>query len=95
VDPISRQRRYSREEVARRGDEIYEREVLPHLSPTDEGKYALIDIETSDYEIDRDEIAASDRLLSRHTDAQVWMRQVGFRYTRRLRPTFKAAGLPA
>jgi hypothetical protein len=29
VDPISRQRRYSREEVARRGDEIYEREVLP------------------------------------------------------------------
>ena len=95
MDPISRQRRYSREEVARRGDEIYEREVLPHLSLADEGKYALIDIETSDYEIDRDEVAASDRLLARHPDAQVWMRQVGSLYARRFGPRFKTVGLTA
>jgi hypothetical protein len=95
VGQITRQRRYSREEVARRGDEIYEREVLPHLNPADEAKYALIDIETADYEIDRDEIAASDRLLARHPDAQVWMRQVGSRYARRFGPPFKTAGLTA
>jgi hypothetical protein len=95
VGQVSRQRRYSREEVARRGDEIYEREVLPLLSPTDEGKYALIDIETADYETDRDEIAASDRLLAQHPDAQVWMRQVGSRYARRFGPRFKTAGLTA
>jgi hypothetical protein len=41
------------------GDEIYEREVLPHLGPADEGKLALIDIETADYEIDRDEFKKS------------------------------------
>lgn len=81
----ARQRRYSREELARRGDEIYEREVLPRLGPADEGKYALIDIETADYELDRDEIAASDRLFARHPDAQVWMRQVGSPFTRRFR----------
>jgi hypothetical protein len=86
---ISRQRRYSLEEIARRGDEIYEREVLPRLSPADNGKYALIDIETADYEIDRDEVAASDRLLSRHPDAQVWMRQVGSHYARRFGPRLK------
>ncbi|HEV7504058.1 MAG TPA: hypothetical protein VGS07_04035 [Thermoanaerobaculia bacterium] len=57
--------RYSKEEFARRGDKIYEREVLPRLTSEDEGKYALIDIETGDYEIDRDEIAASDRLFAR------------------------------
>lgn len=91
----SRQRRYRREEVARRGDEIYEREVVPHLKPADEGKYALIDIETADYEIDRDEIAASDRLLARHPDAQVWMRQIGSRYTRRFGPRFKTTGSTA
>ncbi len=90
-----RQRRYSREEVARRGDEIYEREVLPRLSPADEGKYALIDIETAEYEIDRDEMAASDRLLARHPEAQVWMRQVGSRYARRFGPRFKTAGFTA
>jgi hypothetical protein len=95
VGQTSRQRRYSREEVARRGDEIYEREVLPRLSAADEGKYALIDIETGAYEIDRDEVSASDRLLARHPDAQVWMRQVGSRYARRFGPRFKTAGLRA
>ncbi len=91
----SRKRRHSREEVARRGDEIYEHDVLPRLAPTDDGKYALIDIESADYEIDRDETAASDRLLARHPDAQVWMRQIGSRYARRFGPRFKTAGLTA
>lgn len=90
---ISRQRRYSLEEIARRGDEIYEREVIPRLNPSDEGKYVLIDIETADYEIDRDEISASDRLLARHPDAQVWMIQIGSRYARRFGPRFKTTGL--
>jgi hypothetical protein len=63
--------RYSKEEFARRGDEIYEREVLPRLTSEDEGKYALIDIETGDYEIDWDELAASNRLFARRPDAQV------------------------
>lgn len=89
MSQTSRQPRYSKEEFARRGDEIYEREVLPHLSPEDEGKYALIDIETGDYEVDRDEIAASDRLFARRPDAQVWFRQVGSRYARRFGPRFK------
>ena len=81
--------RYNREEVAQRGDEIYERRILPQLSPEDEGKLVLIDVETGDYEVDRDEIAASDRLLARHPDAQVWMRQVGSQYARRFGPRAK------
>ena len=73
-----------RDEIARRGDEIYESKVRPHLAPEDEGKFVLIDIESGDHEVDRDEVAASDRLLARHPDAQVWMVQVGARYARRL-----------
>jgi hypothetical protein len=86
VTPIPR---HGREEVARRGDQIYEREILPRLGPADEGKFALIDVVTGDYEVDGDEIAASDRLLARHPDAQVWTRQVGSRYARRFGPRFK------
>jgi hypothetical protein len=78
------QPRYDAEEVARRGDEIYERAVLPHLEPEDQGKLVLIDIETESWEIDWDEIAASDRLLARIPDAQVWMRLVGARHARRI-----------
>jgi hypothetical protein len=87
--------RYSRDEVARRGDEIYEREVLPRLGPEDEGKFALIDVETGDFEVDRDEIAASDRLLVRRPDAQVWTRQVGSKYARRFGPRFKTLAAQA
>lgn len=72
-----------RKEIARRGDEIYEAKVRPSLGPKDQGKFALIDIKSGDYELDRDEVAASDRLLARHPDAQVWMVQVGSRYARR------------
>lgn len=84
---MARVPQYNREEIARRGDEIYEREVLPNLRPEDEGKFALLDIATGDYEVDRDEVAASDRLLARHPDAQVWVRQVGSRYARRFMVT--------
>ena len=83
--------RYSRTEVAQRGDEIYEREILPSLSGEAIGRFVLIDVETGDYEVDSDEVAASDRLLARRPDAQVWTRQVGSRYARRFGPRFKTS----
>ena len=75
--------RYSKDEFARRGNEIYERDVRPHLTASDAGKFVVIDIETGAYEIDPDELAASDRLLARHPEAQVWLLRVGSRYARR------------
>lgn len=72
--------RYSKEEFARRGEEIFERVVRPRVEGEDERKFVLIDIETEDFEVDVDEIAASDRLFARNPDAQVWFRRVGSRY---------------
>lgn len=80
------QPRYSKEEFAQRGDEIYERTILPRLKAEDEGKFVVIDIETGAYEIDTDELAASDRLLAIHPNAQTWLRRVGSRYVRRFGP---------
>lgn len=77
------QPRYSMEEFALRGDEIYARDIHPNLTDHDEGKFVLIDIDTGAYEIDADEIAASDRLLARHPDAQVWMTLAGSHFARR------------
>ena len=39
-------RRWTKEEFAKRGDAIYEKEVQPRLNPEDEDKFAAIDIET-------------------------------------------------
>jgi hypothetical protein len=81
------QPRYSREEFARRGDELYERVVKPMLQPSDIGKSVCIDIETGDFEIDADEVAAFDRLFAKNRDAQVWVTQAGSHYARRFGPS--------
>lgn len=77
------QPRYDREEFARRGDEVYEHEVRPHLKPEDDGKLVAVDIDTGEYEIDVDELAVVDRLRARRPQAQVWLVRVGSRYVRR------------
>ncbi len=75
--------RYSKEEFARRGDEIYERVVRSRSGVDDLGKFVAIDIETDDFEVDADELVASDRLLARSPDAQVWLTRIGSRYAYR------------
>jgi hypothetical protein len=77
------QPRYSKEEFARRGDEIYEGVLRPSIERGNEGKFVAIDIETGAYDIDADELAASDRLLSRVPNAQIWLRRIGSRYAHR------------
>ena len=42
-----------------------------------------IDLETEDYEVDVNEIAACDRLEARHPEAQIWMVRIGSRHVRR------------
>jgi hypothetical protein len=74
--------RHSKEEFALRGDGIYERSVLPVVQEADRGKFVAIDIETGDYEMNSDELAAVDRLRHRVPQAQIWMRRVGSRYLR-------------
>ena len=76
-------RRYSKEEIARRGDEIYENDVLPNLKPEDEEKFAAVDIESGTYEIDVDELAACDKLSARIPQPQIWLVRVGSRYLHR------------
>jgi len=71
------------EEVARRGDAIYEREVTPTVTSEDTGKYVVIDVTSGAWEMDADEIVASDRLREKHPDALEWLVRVGSRYARR------------
>ncbi|MCT7960652.1 hypothetical protein NG791_08215 [Laspinema sp. D1] len=77
-----RQPRYSKEEFARLGDEIYENKVRPQVEEGNEGKIVAIDLETGDFEVDGSEIAACDRLESTHPDAQIWIVRIGSGYVR-------------
>ena len=74
-----RQPRYSKEEFARRGNEIYERQVRPQVEVGNKGKIVAIDIETGAFEVAEDPLAASDRLLAHYPDAQIWFVRIGHR----------------
>ncbi len=75
---------YDSKEYARRGDEAYEHRVKPTLRPDGYDRFAVIDIESGDFELDFDKMAASDRLLARHPDAQIWIVGVGHRAAYRI-----------
>lgn len=66
-------RRFSKEEFARRGDAIVEGKVRPNLPQADEDKFIAIDIETGEYELDKNEMKAVDRLRKRVSDPQIWL----------------------
>src|SRR5262249_8990887 len=77
-------RRYSKEEFARRGDALVESKVRPHLTAADEDKFVAIDIETGEYELDKNEMKAAERLRKRVPDPQIWLVHVTLGYLHRL-----------
>jgi len=83
---IVRQPRYRKEEYARRGNEIYERQVRPQVEEGNKGKIVAIDIETGAFEVADDTLAASERLLASYPDAQPWFVRIGHRAVHRFGP---------
>jgi hypothetical protein len=73
------QLRYSKEEFARRGNEMYETQVRPQVEEGNHGKIVAIDIETGAFELAKDTMIASDRLLERYPDAQIWCIRIGYK----------------
>ena len=74
-----RQPRYSKEEFARRGNEIYESQVRQQVEESNHGRLVAIDIETGAFEVADTPIEAVDRLYERYPDAQPWVIRIGHR----------------
>jgi hypothetical protein len=71
------QLRYSKEEFARRGKEIYESQIRSQVEKGNHGKIVAIDIKTGMFELAKDTITASKRLLERNPEAQIWRVRIG------------------
>lgn len=67
---------FTREEVVRRGREIYEREVRAKVEAEHDGEFVVIDIITGSYEVDESDVAASDRALQNNRDAVLYLMRV-------------------
>jgi hypothetical protein len=73
------------EEVARRGDEIYNRLLRARLEPDQNGKIIAIDVDSEDYEVGTDVLDVAHRLRARRPDALIYFLRVGDRVLHRLR----------
>ena len=85
--------RLSKEETARLGDEIYERDVRPQVEEAHRGDYVSIDVDSGAWAMADDIRAAAASLRAEHPQAvNVWTVRVGYRAIqhfggRPLRPT--------
>jgi hypothetical protein len=55
------------------------RHVRPHVEAGNLGKIVAIDVDTRAFEVVEDTLTASQRLLSRYPDAQIWCIRIGHR----------------
>jgi len=76
--------RLSRDELARRGNEAFDRQIRPALRAEDDVKFVAIDVESGQSEIDEDDHSAVDRLHRRVPGAQVWLVRAGYPTAHRL-----------
>lgn len=74
-----RQRRYSKEDLARRGQALYEAGIRQQVEAGNDGKIVAIDIETGAFEVDDRVLSATQRLFERYPEAQPWVIRIGHR----------------
>ena len=87
---VGRQPRYSKEEHARRGTAIYEQRIGPQVEARNLGKVVAIDVDSGDFEVAEDTLTASQRLLARQPDAQIWCVRIGYPAVHRFGPRVRA-----
>jgi hypothetical protein len=74
---VKRQFRYSNEEVARRGNELYEKKIRPLVEAGNLGRYLAIDIESGDYAVADQRRDACKILFDKNPDAELWGIRIG------------------
>jgi hypothetical protein len=71
--------RFSTEEIVQRGQELYDQQIRDKVEKAETiGKILVVDIETGEYEIDEDHLAATHRALAKHPDAALYSVRIGY-----------------
>jgi hypothetical protein len=65
--------------TAERGAKLYEAKLRGMLEPAHNGKYVVIDVDTGEFELDENHLAASDRAAAKWPGAPLYATRVGSR----------------
>lgn len=69
---------YTPDEIARRGKEVYERQIRSKVERDHYGQFLVVDIATGQYEVDRDHLTAARRARAKNPGAALFALRVGF-----------------
>lgn len=75
---------YTNEEIARRGEAIYASRLRETLEKEFVGQVVIIDVETGEYEVGADSLAANKRALAKNPNATLYGMRVGFAFVETL-----------
>jgi len=78
------QSRYSAEEIAQRGDDIYERQIRSKVDPLHKGRVVAIDVETGEYAVSDSALSASNLLRAKCSEPEIWFVRIGHRALHRI-----------
>jgi hypothetical protein len=66
------------EEIVQRGQTLYEQEIRAKVEPEHRGKYLVLNVETGEFEIDVDDLAASKRARDRFPNSPLFTVRIGY-----------------
>ena len=76
--------RYTTDEIVRGGQALYEERIRAKVEASHKGKFLVLDIETGEYEIDANELAALKRAKAKNPGAALYILRVGYSTAYRL-----------
>lgn len=68
----------TRDEIVKRGKEIYYRDIASVVEADNYGRVVAIDVCTGEYEVAADAITSAEQLRTRLPDAVIFMMRVGY-----------------
>jgi len=71
-------------EIGRRGQALYDGTIRAQVEAENRGKFLILDVNSGDYEIDAEDLVASERLLARRPEAILFGVRIGHRAAYRL-----------
>lgn len=66
------------EQICQRGEQLYEQHIRANVKPSHRGHFVAIDVDTGDYAMDADQMAAVNLLRDRRPGASIFLMRIGF-----------------
>lgn len=89
---MDRSKHTAAEEIARRGQEIYERDIRSKVEAEHTGEFLVVDVTTGGYELSPDEAEAFGRAGEKNPEGLFYLMRVGHRAAHRIGRRFLPAG---